>query len=63
MDYQTNADVLGRKVMGIRSLGRDGVKETDDYVMGGFNATDYDEDIVWADGFFVRFPQGAKVSG
>ena len=63
MDYRTNADILGSKVMGIRSNGRNGTKETDDYVMGGFNATDYDEDIVWADGFFVRFPQGAKVQG
>jgi hypothetical protein len=29
--------------------------------MGPFFATDYDQDIVWADGFFVRYPAGAKV--
>ena len=63
MDYFSNNDVLGEKVMAIRSTGRDGaVAFAGAYPMGGFNATDYDQDIVWADGFFVRFPQGARVS-
>ena len=63
MDYYAGADVLAEKVMAIRSTGRNGTQEfAGNYEMGGFNATDYDQDIVWADGFFVRFPQGARVS-
>ena len=27
------------------------------YTVAGFDPTDYDQDIVWADGFFVRWPQ------
>ena len=27
------------------------------YTVTGFDPTDYDRDIVWADGFFVRWPQ------
>jgi prepilin-type N-terminal cleavage/methylation domain-containing protein len=59
--YSHNTNVLGAQVMGIRSTGRDGAFDGTQYEMGGFNATDYDQDIVWADGFFVRFPQGARV--
>jgi hypothetical protein len=29
--------------------------------MGPFLATDYDQDIVWADGYFVRYPAGARI--
>ena len=31
------------------------------YAMGPFIATDYDQDIVWADGFFVHYPAGVQV--
>jgi prepilin-type N-terminal cleavage/methylation domain-containing protein len=31
-----------------------------DYVVGPFTPTDYDQDVIWADGFFVRWPSGAK---
>ena len=31
------------------------------YTMGPFLASDYDQDIVWADGFFVTYPAGAKI--
>ena len=27
------------------------------YTVTSFDPTDYDQDIVWADGFFVRWPQ------
>ena len=27
------------------------------YQAAAFDPTDYDQDIVWADGFFVRWPQ------
>ncbi len=62
IDYSHNDDVLGERVMGIRSFGRQATEDFGgDYPMGGFNATDYDQDIVWVDGFFIRYPQGAKV--
>jgi type II secretion system protein G len=62
-DYRWSGNVLSAQVMGICSEGRDGGTTdgcTGDYTMGPFNATRYDEDIVWADGFFVRYPAGAK---
>jgi hypothetical protein len=47
--------------MGIRSTGRDNSAEGETYTVGPFITTQYDRDIVWADGFFVRFPAGVKV--
>jgi type II secretion system protein G len=44
-------------VMAIRSLGRDKTPESDQYTVTSFDPTDYDRDIVWADGFMVRYPQ------
>ena len=41
----------------IRSAGRDGQFEGDQYTIGAFEVTDYDRDIVWINGFFVRWPQ------
>ena len=52
---------LAEKVMGIRSRGRDGEFDSSSYTMGPFVATKYGSDIVWADGFFVRYPAGAQV--
>lgn len=62
-EYRLSATLLGSQVMGIRSLGRDNASSTDNYPVGPFIATDYDEDIVWADGFFINYPAGAKVQG
>jgi prepilin-type N-terminal cleavage/methylation domain-containing protein len=62
-EYRLAALLLGSQVMGIRSPGRDGSFSADTYPAGPFIATDYDEDIVWADGFFVNYPAGAKVGG
>ncbi|MFQ5348991.1 MAG: prepilin-type N-terminal cleavage/methylation domain-containing protein [Thermoanaerobaculia bacterium] len=63
-DYRWSGNVLSSQVVGICSNGRDGGTNvtcgTKDYTMGPFNATQYDEDIVWADGFFVQYPAGAK---
>jgi type II secretion system protein G len=47
----------GTQVMAIRSLGRDKTADGDQYTITGFDPTDYDRDIVWADGFMVRYPQ------
>jgi len=61
-EYRLNANsLLGAQVMGIRSPGRNGAFDTGVYPVGPFVATDYDEDIVWADGFFVNYPAGARV--
>jgi prepilin-type N-terminal cleavage/methylation domain-containing protein len=40
----------------IRSAASDGVFEEGGYTIGAFVATDYERDIVWAGGFFVRWP-------
>ena len=62
-DYRWSNNVLSAQVIGICSEGRDGATTagcTGTYTMGPFDATKYDEDIVWADGFFIRYPAGAK---
>lgn len=51
------SDFTTPRIMAIRSRGRDGASEGDDITPGAFDPTDYDQDIVWADGFFVRWPQ------
>jgi general secretion pathway protein G len=48
---------LNQQVMAIGSGGRDRSTVAGSYTVGGFDPTDYDQDIVWADGFFVRWPQ------
>lgn len=49
----------------IRSLGRDGQvgPTTEPYPIGNFIMTKYNEDIVWADGYFVHYPAGVKLEG
>lgn len=57
-EYHLNVkDPLSPNVMSIRSAGRDGRFSADDYTVTAFDPEDFDEDIVWADGFFVRWPQ------
>jgi prepilin-type N-terminal cleavage/methylation domain-containing protein len=59
-DYQYFLDPnnpLNQQVMLIGSGGRDKSTISGNYAVGGFDPTDYDQDIVWADGFFVRWPQ------
>jgi hypothetical protein len=58
--YLDTADPLGLQVMAIRSGGRDRKTTGDTYTPGAFETTDYDQDIVWTDGFMVRWPQGKK---
>ena len=41
----------------IRSPGGDGVFSGTTYTMSPFVSTDYNQDIVWADGIFFRWPQ------
>ena len=57
-DYFLNVkDPLAQHVMAIRSPGRNGRYSTDSYSVTSFDPEEFDEDIVWADGFFVRWPQ------
>jgi prepilin-type N-terminal cleavage/methylation domain-containing protein len=59
-DYQYFLDPtnpLNQQVMAIGSGGRDRSTVSGSYSVAGFDPTDYDQDIVWADGFFVRWPQ------
>ena len=59
-DYQYFLDPnnpLNQQVMLIGSGGRDRSTVSGTYTVAGFDPTDYDQDIVWADGFFVRWPQ------
>lgn len=55
--YLNTANPMAPQVMGIRSPGRDGRFSAASYTVGPFDPDDFDEDIVWADGFFVRWPQ------
>ena len=49
------------RAIGIRSTGRDGDEDSGgDYTPGTFIGTDYDQDIVWSDGYFVRAPGGVN---
>ena len=55
--YLNTENPLAQQVMAVRSLGRDKEEEDSAYSVTSFEPTDYDQDIVWADGFFVRWPQ------
>lgn len=57
------ADPQGELVLGARSLGRDRAAEGDQYPVGAFDPTDYDRDLVWVDGGFVRWPQRLAAGG
>jgi prepilin-type N-terminal cleavage/methylation domain-containing protein len=60
-DYFLGTNLLAGQVMAIRSSGNDAANMGQQYTIGPFIATQYEQDIVWADGFFVRFPAGVKV--
>lgn len=55
--YLNTDNPLAQQVMALRSPGLDGYFEGNFYVLGRFDPESFDEDIVWADGFFVRWPQ------
>jgi hypothetical protein len=43
--------------IGVRSAGRDGRFEGTSYQQGAFPSTRLDADLVWIDGYFVRWPE------
>jgi hypothetical protein len=55
--YLNVANPLAEQIMSIRSPGRDGAFSDTFYTVDPFDPESFDEDIVWADGFFARWPQ------
>ena len=55
--YLDTVNPHGSHAMAIRSAAQRGVFDADVYTTGPFEPTEYEQDIVWADGFFVRWPQ------
>jgi prepilin-type N-terminal cleavage/methylation domain-containing protein len=61
--YGYSGNPLASQVIAIASGGRDGsAVPQSSYVIGPFIPTAYDNDIVWADGFFIRWPSGAQTN-
>ena len=60
IDFYVTTNFSQKKIMMSCSYGQKGVADGTSYTAGAFEPTDYEQDIVWADGFFVRWPQ--KVS-
>lgn len=56
LEVRYSGDPLSQEVIMIRSPGRDGIYQGTVYENGTYPADDYDQDIVWADGYFVRLP-------
>jgi len=60
LEFRINPNLLADRVFRIRSPGRDGIFESESYdEPEPFAANDYDRDIVWADGYFVRWPESS----
>ena len=59
-DYAWSGNVSAELILGIRSFGRNLVSEGDVYSVGPFISTDYEQDIIWSDGLFIRYPSGAR---
>ncbi len=56
-EFYFSGNLQGPEVFVVRSPGRDGVFDGTTYQVGPFVATDYDQDIVWADGNLARWPE------
>jgi prepilin-type N-terminal cleavage/methylation domain-containing protein len=48
--------------VGVRSTGAEGLFQSGEYTPGAFVATDFIQDIVWAGGYFVKWPSGHVVN-
>ena len=57
-EYARNSDLEAIVPIAIRSWGSDSAPDGDTYTIGPFMATDYAQDIIWAGGYFVRWPSG-----
>ena len=61
-EYRWAGNPAATPTFGLRSTGRDRQEgpTTNPYTLGPFPTTHYDEDIVWVDGNFIRFPSGVQ---
>lgn len=60
-EYRLNtASIFSRQVMAIRSGGADGFTSGEVYPIASFDPESVDEDLVWMDGYFVRWPERPK---
>lgn len=57
LNYQEREHLFSQHVFMIRSSGSDRQFSGDRYEVGPFDPDDHAQDIVWADGFFVRWAQ------
>jgi hypothetical protein len=55
-------DLNATRIMAARSPGKDGKFSGTVYEIAAFPPADQDQDIVWIDGYFARWPQGPKKS-
>jgi prepilin-type N-terminal cleavage/methylation domain-containing protein len=55
--YLLTSNPLAKHVMAIRSKGRSKLEDGPVFTVTSFDPTDYDRNIVWADGFMARWPQ------
>lgn len=63
LEFGLGTNILLSSVMSIHAPARDGVlvaKPGTKFDVVPFLSTDYDQDIVWSDGYFVRWPEGTK---
>jgi hypothetical protein len=56
-EFYLNKDPNAVRVMEVRSAGRDGQFSGNVYEVGAFEPPEYDQDVVWVDGYFMRWPQ------
>ena len=57
VDYYMTTNFSLAQLIALRSYGQKGTPDGSTYTTGAFEPTDYEQDIVWADGFFCRWPQ------
>ena len=65
LEFTQNSNLLRSSVLAIYANCRDNSwtvapGPAQDYDVQAFLSTDYDHDIIWADGYFVQWPEGTK---
>ena len=58
-DFDPCNPLSAPKAFLVHSGGRDG-SAAGAFTFGSFEPTAYDEDLIWADGFFLRWPEGQR---
>ncbi|MEM1179060.1 MAG: DUF2059 domain-containing protein [Acidobacteriota bacterium] len=55
--FAVNENLISANVLAVRSPGKDGTFDSDDYTVGPFPADEIHHDLAWADGYFVIWPE------